>query len=162
MKNVLKCGALLATFMFLAALPAHADSGDSGMLSFNLTGPVTASWTMAANPDATPVMPGIFSVDISDFVVDGVSCPETIYFFSQDQEGGFNSMTDLTNLLGAQLYTGTETNPTFIAGVFSLMDGDNGAAECLTVTQAPEPTTILLLGSGLAALALKRKRQAVS
>jgi hypothetical protein len=158
MKNLLKCGALLATFIFLAVLPAHADSG--GTLDFDLTGPVSASWTMSENPTTTLVSPGIFYVEVSDFVVDDIWCPGDVYFFSNEQGGGLNSMIDLTNLLGAQLYTGTESNPTFFNNVFYLTDEDNGAAEVLTVTQAPEPTMLLLLGSGLAAIALKRKRQA--
>jgi hypothetical protein len=158
MKNVIKCGALLATFIFLAVLPAHADSGTT--LSFDLTGPVTASWTMSSDPTITPVMPGIFSVDVTDFTVNGETCPGTIYFFSLDQMGGFNSSTDLTNLMGDQLYmTDSDGDPIFYSHVFYLTNGDTGAAEILTVQPTPEPTTLLLLGSGLAALALKRKRQ---
>jgi hypothetical protein len=161
MRNMLKCGTLLATLIFLAVLPARADSG--GTLDFNLTGPVSASWTMSENPTATLVAPGIFTVYVSDFVVDDVSSPTDLYFFSTEQGGGLNSLIDLTNLLGEQLYTGTESDPTFLNNnVFSLTDGDNGAAEVLTVTQAPEPTTLLMLGSGLAAIALKRKRQTAS
>jgi len=160
MRNVLKCGPLLAVFMFLAVLPAHADSGST--LAFDLTGPVSASWTMSENPTVTVDSPGIFFVEVSDFVVDDVWCPGDVYFFSSEQGGGLNSLIDFTNLLGAQLYTGTESNPTFSNNVFYLTDGDNGTAEVLTVMQAPEPTTLLLLGSGLAAIALKRKRQAAS
>jgi hypothetical protein len=37
MKNILKCGALLATFIILAVLPARADSGAT--YSFDLSGP---------------------------------------------------------------------------------------------------------------------------
>jgi hypothetical protein len=158
MRNVLKCGPLLAVFMFLAVLPAHADSGST--LAFDLTGPVSASWTMSESPTTTVDSPGVFFVEVSDFVVDGVSCPGDLYYFSSKQGGGLNSLIDLTNLLGPQLYTGTASNPTFFNNVFDLTDGDNGTAEVLTVTQAPEPTTLLLLGSGLAAIALKRKRHA--
>jgi PEP-CTERM motif-containing protein len=160
MRNILKCGTLLATLIFLAVLPARADSG--GTLDFDLTGPVSASWTMSENPTTTLVVPGIFTVYVSDFVVDDVSHPIDLYFFSAEQGGGLNSLIELTNLLGAPLYTGTESDPTFLSGVFYLTEGQTGAAQVLTVTQAPEPTTLLMLGSGLAAIALKRKRQTAS
>jgi len=160
MKNVLKCGALVAAFILLAVLPARADSG--GMLTFDLSGPVSASWTMSADPTVTPVMPGIFGVNVSSFVVDGESEPGQLCFFSTGQGGGFNSAVDLTNLMGAQLYMGSPSHPTFFADTFDLMDMDNGEPEVLTVRQAPEPTTLLMLCSGLAAIGLKRKRQAAS
>jgi hypothetical protein len=56
---------------------------------------------------------------------------------------------------------GDEANPTFMTGFYTFTM-DDGQTESLCITQAPEPTTILLLFSGLAALGLKRKREAVN
>jgi hypothetical protein len=159
MRNVLKCGALLATFIFLAVLPARADSGST--LNFDLTGPVTASWTMSANPTTSFVEEGTaFGVDVSDLVVDGTQISgDTICFFNLSDLGGLNSEFTLPDLFGQQLYIGDEANPTFQTGVYSFWMWPNGQTETLNVTQAPEPTTILMLFSGLAAIGLKRKRQ---
>jgi hypothetical protein len=158
MKNVLKCGALLAAFIFLAALPAHADSGDT--LSFDLSGPVSATWTMSENPTPMYVEDGtVFAVDVSDLVVNGIAQPDTICFFSLGDLGGLNSVIALPDLFGPQIYTGDEFNPTLLTGVFNFTTWDTGAQEVLTVTKAPEPTSLLLLCSGLVAIGLKRKRQ---
>jgi hypothetical protein len=159
MRNVLKCGALLATFIFLAVLPAHADSGST--LTFDLTGPVSASWTMSSNPTPSFVEEGTaFGVDVSDLVVDGAPVPgDTIVFFNLSDMGGLDSMIALPDLFGPQIYIGDEANPTFQLGVYSFWMWPEGQTETLTVTQAPEPTTMLLLCAGLAAIGLKRKRE---
>jgi hypothetical protein len=163
MRNVLKCGALLATFVFLAVLPAHADSGAT--YNFDLSGPVSASWTMSENPTPMYFEEGtVFAVDVSDLVVDNapVVGGDILCFFNLDDLGGMNSVLSLPDLFGDQVYLGDESNPTFQTGVYNFSMWPTGEAETLTITQAPEPTTILLLFSGLAALGLKRKREVVS
>jgi hypothetical protein len=83
---------------------------------------------------------------------------DIICFFNLSDTGGVNSVADsLPDLIGAQLYTDPEGSPTMLTGVFYLTDA-NGDSYTLNVTQAPEPMTWLLLASGLAALALKRKK----
>jgi hypothetical protein len=65
-------------------------------------------------------------------------------------------------LIGAQLYTGSESDPTFLTGVFQLFDMETGAAYTLTVCESPtvpEPSTILMLVSGLAFVGLGFKRR---
>jgi hypothetical protein len=158
MRNVLKCGALLATFIFLAVLPARADSGST--LSFDLTGPVTASWTMSENPTTSFVEKGTaFGVDVSDLVVDGTAVSgDMICFFNLSDLGGLNSVFTLPDLFGQQVYIGSEAHPTFQTGVYSFWMWPTGQTETLNITQAPEPASILMLFSGLAAIGLTRKR----
>ncbi|MFZ3217042.1 MAG: PEP-CTERM sorting domain-containing protein [Candidatus Acidiferrales bacterium] len=43
-------------------------------------------------------------------------------------------------------------------GVFNLIDEQTGNSYTLAVTEVPEPATLLLLGSGPAAIVLLRKR----
>jgi hypothetical protein len=161
MKNVLKCGALLATFVFLAVLPAHADSGDT--YTFTLTGAVSASWTMSENPTPAYFESGtVFVVDSTDLVVDGVAVSDALCFFNSSDMGGLNSFVVLPDFIGPQIYSGDESNPTFLTGMFYFTDWETGQAETLCITQTPEPTTILLLFSGLAVLGLKRKRESTS
>jgi hypothetical protein len=161
MKNALKCGALVASFIFLAVLPAHADSGDT--YSFTLTGPVSASWTMAENPTPVDFESGtVFTADPTNLVVDGAPVSDVLCFFNISDLGGLNSMIVLPDLIGPQIYSGDESNPTFLTGTFYFTNWETGASETLCVTPTPEPTTILLLFSGIAMLGLKRKRESGS
>jgi hypothetical protein len=161
MKNVLKCGALLTTFIFLAVLPAHADSGAT--YTFDLTGPVSASWTMSSNPTPMDFESGTaFLVQSTDLMVDGAPASDVLCFFNIDDLGGLNSFVMLPDLIGPQIYMGDESAPTFLTGVFNFSDWETGQAETLTIVQTPEPTTILLLFSGIVVLGLKRKRESVS
>jgi hypothetical protein len=162
MKNVLKCGALVAAFVFLAVLPARADSGDT--YQFTMTGPVTASWTMSENPTPYYYEEGtVFLAEAPDLVVDGTSdTSDILCFFNLGDLGGLNSINLLPDFFGPQVYSGDESAPTFMTGTYYFTMDSTDQIETLQITQAPEPCTILLLGSGLAALGLKRKRQAAN
>jgi PEP-CTERM motif len=158
MKKSLLFAFLLAVLSMILVAPAYADSGST--LTFDLSGPVSASWTMSQNPTLLFPESGIaFSVSVSDLVVDGSSTPDILSFFNNPGDmGGLNSVLgEIPELVGPQLYSGDETNPTMLTGTFTLFQ-DNGTPETLTVTQAPEPATLLLLCSGLAVIGLKRKR----
>jgi hypothetical protein len=157
MNRTIKLGALLAIVTLFAALPAKADSGPT--LDYTLSGgPISASWSMSQDPTPFFVEDGTaFAVNSTDLVVDGLSVEDIICFFNLGDMGGFNSVTYLPDFYGAQLYSGPEDSPTMLTGLFYLTDA-NGDCYTLNVTQAPEPMTWLLLASGLAALALKRKK----
>jgi hypothetical protein len=158
MKSILKCGALLAALIVASALPAHADSGDT--LDFNLSGPITASWTMDSNPTPFWSESGYaFAVNTTDLVVNGTPVTDFLCFFNINDEGGLNSSVALDDLYGPQVYSGDESDPTFITGTYYFTSWPAGNQEVLTITQAPEPASLLLLASGLVALGLKRKRQ---
>jgi hypothetical protein len=161
MKSILKGGALLATFIFLSALPAHADSGAT--YNFELSGPVAATWTMSENPTPFFVEEGTaFAVDVPDLSMDGGPVmDDTLCFFNLSDLGGLNSVIALPDFFGPQVYTGDESNPWFQAGVYTFTMA-SGETETLSITPAPEPGTMLLLFSGLAMLGLKRKREAVN
>jgi PEP-CTERM motif len=158
MKYTLKLGALLAVFIIFSAIPAHADSGPT--LDYTLSGgPVSATWSMSENPTPFYVEDGTaFAVNSTDLVMDGASVEDIICFFNWADWGGVNSLTYLPDLVGAQLYAGPEDSPTMQTGTFYLTDELTGNCYTLTVTQAPEPMSLLLLASGLAALALMRKK----
>lgn len=157
MIRTLKLGALLAILTIFAALPAKADSG--GTLDYTLSGgPVSASWTMSEDPTPMYVEDGIaFAVNSTNLIVAGWPVDDIICFFNLSDLGGMNTVTYVPDLYGAQLYSGPEDSPTMLTGLFYLTDA-NGDCYTLDVTQAPEPMTWLLLASGLAALALKRKK----
>jgi hypothetical protein len=160
MKSFLRLAIISAILLGAAAIPARADSGAT--LSYALTGPVSATWTMSQDPTTLFPKDGIaFVVDVPDLVVGGAATPDMIVFFSLGDMGGVNSVTDaIPDLIGPELYTGSETNPVMLTGIFNLINSDTGAAEVLTVKKKamPEPGTLLLLSAGLLVVAgFKRK-----
>src|SRR5271156_4195077 len=140
MNRTLKLGSLLAIVTIFAALPAKADSGAT--LDYTLSGgPITASWSMSQDPTPFYVEDGTaFAVYSTDLVVGTTPEEDIICFFSLGEVGGFNTVTDIPDFYGAQLYSGPEDSPTMLTGLFYLTDA---AGDCYTlnVTQAPEPTT---------------------
>jgi hypothetical protein len=157
MNRTLKLGALLAIVTVCAALPAKADSGAT--LDYTLSGgPVAASWTMSQDPTPFFVEDNVaFAVNSTDLIVGNTAVDDIICFFNTGDLGGMNTVTYIPDLYGAQLYSGPEASPTMLTGTFYFTD-ETGDCYTLNVTNAPEPMTWLLLASGLAALALKRKK----
>ena len=101
----------------------------------------------------------------TDLVVDGTSMSDTIVFFNSSDLGGLNSVFDaLPDLGGPQLYSGNESDPTLLTGVFSLYDLETGASYTLTANAvpAPEPTTVLMLMAGLFAVGMGLKRRSAN
>jgi hypothetical protein len=158
MKSILRFVILSAIFLGASAIPARADSGAT--LSYELSGPISASWTMSQNPTALFPETGVaFLVDVPDLVVGGASTPDLIVFFNlEGDSGGLNSATDaIPDFTGPQLYSGDENNPFMLTGTFSLINTVNGGTETLTVKPVPEPGLLLLLSAGILVIAWKRK-----
>jgi hypothetical protein len=158
MNRTLKLGALLAIVTIFAAVPAKADSGAT--LDYTLSGgPITASWSMSQDPTPFFVEDGtVFAVNSTDLIVGGMPVEDIICFFNLGDSGGMNTVTYIPDLYGVQLYSGTEDSPTMLTGMFYLTDAA-GDSYTLNVTNAPEPMTWLLLASGLAALALMKRKK---
>ena len=164
MKLPLKLGAILAVLFFLSAVPAKADSAPSDTMTYTLSGSTTASFTisMDSGPDWSDNGTA-FTMDPLNLMVDGTSMTDTVVFFNSSEHGGLNGVFScLPDLIGPQLYTGSESDPTFLTGVFQLFDIETGASYTLTVTESssmPEPSTILMLVSGLFAVGLGFRRR---
>lgn len=156
MSKSILVGVLLVISGFVA-VPVHADSGNT--LKFDLSAPVSATWTMAQDPGPIFSESGVaFSVFVPDLLIGTTPTPDIISFFNNPGDmGGLNSVLgEIPELTGPQVYSGSEFNPTMSIGVFKLFE-DDGTPVTLTVSEVPEPTTLVLVGSGLLAVALKRK-----
>jgi|ERR1700722_2403761 len=153
----------VAALMLFSVATAKADSGQT--VNYTLTGANTASFTIQMN--STPEFfqdNYFFTANPINLIVDGTSESDTLIFFSSSDLGGLNSVfSSLPDLAGFQLYSGSESNPTLLTGVFNLWDLDGSGWYTLTAysvsVPAPEPSTVLMLVSGLFAVGLGFKRR---
>ncbi len=164
MKYRVPAALAFAFFLLLSVGTAKADG--TSLLAYNLTGPVDATFELPVNFTVASGDYGLgegFFVTPIDLAIDGSPVSgDFLIFCSSSMGGAFEDWDGLVNLTGPQLYTGPENDPTMsgIPGNISLSDFNTGAGGyTLTVTpvSTPEPTSILLLGTGLLSLFLKRR-----
>jgi hypothetical protein len=169
--------AILAMCVCFSAATAKADGGGSGDLLYTLTGgpsndPITVTFDLPQTPtiggsDNYDMGEG-FQIDPINLTVNGTPVDnDCLFFYSLFGGGGLqdnNSTFNLMNPVGSttMLYSGPESNPTMLplSGPITLTDFDTGTETyTLTVSSvtAPEPTSLLLLASGIVGLCLMRK-----
>jgi len=183
MKNILKFAVMAMVFVALSAASAKAD-GNNVVYTLTEVGSTIplATWDMPLNPtptcDFSPCFQNgnffAFTTDVS--FNGGPPTPDTLFFLNttaipNDPIDLSDSLFLIPEFTGPQLYSGNESNPTMVipaSGFFTLTDdGANnpattGAEYILSVETAetPEPATLLLLGSGLVAVGLRKRRAA--
>ncbi len=175
---------LIAPLLLLSAAVAKADTisgsgtwgdgapttdesapGDTWSFSFVVSDPAT---------DATPLGSDAFTTEeISDFSfsLDGTPITATltsVTFYDTTDSGMFDldlSNGDVVSLYGAQVFNNFPPDPTFAGGTYPVQIAmDDASAEgtgSVTIMTAPEPGSLALLGLGMLAIGLVRKRIAL-
>ncbi len=92
-----------------------------------------------------------------------------VFFYNYSGDGGGADDADgLFGILGSQYYTGDESAPTFVTGVYDdQYDSDSSQSATVNITDvsaAPEPATwaLMLVGFGGLGGALRARRRAVA
>ncbi len=180
MKRVIQFAAMAVILIVVSTTGAKAD----GTVVYTLTAEGStsplASWSMPLNPTPTcgfsPCFEdGNFFVFTTGVSFDGAApVSDSLVFMNTTSFPSNIDFSDILGLIpeftGPQLYSGSESDPMMIipvSGFFTLVDdGSNpnfvgGTVYTLDVVQkTPEPSTLLLIGSGLFALAMRKRRAA--
>jgi len=151
---------VLVVFGLFSATQAQADTIDNFTYQ---AGGNTFEWQLPSSPTVDTSFPG-GSFDILNVLYSENGSPQNpadLSFFSNPGTPGFGGffLADILQGIsvvatGPQLYTGLESAPTFLTGTFSLIDisGGNGIPATLTIASVPEPSSLMLLGTGMFAL----------
>jgi len=150
--------AVAVLIILAAASSAHADS----LLNYQITGPgsagtFTADFTLFMHPTPSGGNSLAFWFASLPVNVNGRWGPVTLTFDGRTGFGGMLGLFSSWALLGPQLYSGSTYSPTMSVGNFTLAGaaGSGLGVYSLTVTPAtsvPEPTSFILLVTGLLAL----------
>jgi hypothetical protein len=164
MKYRILAALAFAFFLLLSVGTVRADG--SGLVAYTLTGPVDATFELPINFTVASGNYGLgegFFVTPLNLTIDGSPISGDILIFcSSVMEGAFEDWDGFFNLTGPQLYTGPENSPWMIdfpddPPLFDYNTGAGGYTLTVTPVATPEPTAIILMGTGLLSLFLKRR-----
>lgn len=151
----------------LAAMLLSAGVANAVVLQFTLTGDYSATWQLnsTVNPDVVGPDEGFILWDVEGFD-DAILGVADLTFYNAAIGGGleiydFWNDVYLLSTDGPQLYSGSEANPAFLLGTFTLSEYEGTGTYTLTIAAVdappgpapvPEPATGALLLGGLALL----------
>jgi len=163
-------GTLVAATGLILAPPAQAV-----MHQFDITGDYTASFQLDSDPSPDAVEDGVGFVlwDVDGFS-DAVLGVADVTFYNTAIGGGMGIVDHYGGSIlfvtdGPQLYTGPESAPTLLTGIFALTEFGGAGTYTLTVSSleaaVPEPASwaMMIAGFGLVGGAMRRgQRSTVS
>jgi hypothetical protein len=158
-----------ATALAFSGLPARAETllvtwtEDDPDLGIN----IDVSWEMSSTPTPIFSVHGVGTdVPIFDFTSTGTTSVgpySDMGWYSASQGGLFYTPDKLYEVDGAQAYSGPESAPVFLTGVYPGIDVANSdASATVTISTIPEPSTwtMMLLGfAGLGFAGLRARRK---
>ena len=170
----------IATILAASSLVAHADTIDDFVIT-GINNPTLITFSLPANPQNGVVSIGAGGSD-GGFVIstplsfNGQPAEGDIQFISNNLypgSTGINISSTLGPLVaqGSLLYSGLSSDPTFLIGTFDESEYDWASPDpfdkllyTVTITPeaaTPEPSTLILLATGLAGIAGSVRRRSL-
>jgi PEP-CTERM motif len=157
MKRALRIAGLSGIMLLVSGGGARADA----LLHYVVTGPVgSASFDILQDPTLTSFSSSDFTVTVHNGSVNVLghsfsARPFDLEFSNASDSGGFALVVPLLGefqLKGSSMFTGLDSAPTLSTGTFLLANGLVTVVVTDPQGSVPEPSSFILLGTGILAL----------
>ena len=157
--------AIIGASLAAAAALATGAHAEELLFTYAESGPgaIDFSFEQSSNPTPISFSDGFATqVPVSDWT-GNVGPFTSISWFSASDNGMFDTVDGVVQVVGPQVYGGSEAAPTFAPGTFAGVDHINQLSGVLTVTAiaaVPEPASwaLMLIGVGALGAAMRSRK----